>query len=146
MGAVDCMKKLQGWTDTTVTHFHELAVTGERIVLSVRYGDWSDINNIEDMAKNWARYWKADIQRYIHGYMSVAGVDLMAEVTNTREASQRSLQPSTLLKNRLIAQQKGQGRIPVMTRAVGAIASEVSGYVEAPAIGRSRLLRYKADE
>lgn len=145
MGAVDCMKKLQGWTDTTVTHFHELAVTGERIVLSVRYGDWSNIDNIEDMAKNWARYWKADIQRYIHGYMSVTGVDLMAEVTNTREASQRSLQPSTLLKNRLIVQQKGQGRIPVMTRAA-AIASEVSGYVEAPTIGRSRLLRYKADE
>jgi hypothetical protein len=146
MGAIDCMKKLQGWTDTSVTHFHELAVTGERIVLSIRYGDWSDINNIEDMAKNWARYWKADIQRYIHGYMTVTGVDLMAEVTDTREASQRSLQPSALLKNRLTAQQKGQGRIPVMTRAAGAIASEVRGYVEAPAIGRSRLLRYKADE
>ena len=29
MGAVDSMKRLQGWTDTTVTHFHELAVTGE---------------------------------------------------------------------------------------------------------------------
>jgi len=146
MGAVDCMKKLQGWTDTTVTHFHELAVTGERIILSVRYGDWSDINNIEDMAKNWARYWKADIQRYIHGYMSVTGVDLMAEVTNTREASQRSLQPSALLRNRLITQQKGQGRIPVMTREVNTIASEVSGYIESPAIGRNRLLRYQADE
>ena len=31
MGAVDSMKKLQGWTDTTITHFYELAVTGERI-------------------------------------------------------------------------------------------------------------------
>ena len=36
MGAVDSMKRLQGWTDTTVTHFHELAVTGERILLSIR--------------------------------------------------------------------------------------------------------------
>lgn len=146
MGAVDCMKKLQGWTDTTVTHFHELAVTGERVVLSIRYGDWSDIDNIEEQAKNWARYWKADIQRYIHGYMTVTGVDLMAEVTDSREASQRSLQPSTLLQNRLSAQRKGQGRIPVMTRAAGAINSEVTGYGETPAIGRSRLLRYKTDE
>lgn len=146
MGAVDCMKKLQGWTDTTVTHFHELAVTGERVVLSIRYGDWSDINNIEEQAKNWARYWKPDIQRYIHGYMTVTGVDLMAEVTDSREASQRSLQPSALLQNRLTAQQKGQGRIPVMTRSVGAITSEVTGYGETPAIGRSRLLRYKTDE
>ena len=32
MGAVDSMKRLQGWTDTTITHFHELAVTGERIL------------------------------------------------------------------------------------------------------------------
>src|SRR5258707_1464614 len=39
MGAVDSMKKLQSWTDTTVTHFYELAVTGERILLSIRYGD-----------------------------------------------------------------------------------------------------------
>ena len=52
MGAVDSMKKLQGWTDTTITHFYELAVTGERILLSIRYGDWSDIENIEDQAKN----------------------------------------------------------------------------------------------
>src|SRR5262249_5098997 len=28
MGQVDTMKRLQGWTDTTITHFHELAVTG----------------------------------------------------------------------------------------------------------------------
>jgi len=28
MGAVDAMKKLQGWSDTTISHFHELAVDG----------------------------------------------------------------------------------------------------------------------
>ena len=71
MGAVDSMKKLQGWTDTTITHFYELAVTGERILLSIRYGDWVDIENIEDQAKNWARSCKPEIQRYIHGYQTV---------------------------------------------------------------------------
>lgn len=146
MGAVDCMKKLQGWTDTSVMHFHELAVTGERIVLSMRYGDWVNMDNTEEQVKNWARYWKPEIQRYIHGFHTATGVDLMAEVTDSRDASQRSLQPSSLLQNRLSSQQKGQGRIPVMTRATGAINSEVTGYGETPAIGRSRLLRYKTDE
>lgn len=43
MGAVDDMKRLQGWTDTTVTHFHELAQFGEQIVLSfvTAIGSWS---------------------------------------------------------------------------------------------------------
>ena len=60
MGAVDAMKKLQGWTDTTITHFNELAVDGERMLLSIRFGDWSDLNNTEEQAKNWARYWKPE--------------------------------------------------------------------------------------
>ena len=106
MGAVDSMKKLQGWTDTSVTHFHELAVTGERVLLSIRYGDWVDIENIEDQAKNWARSWKPEIQRYLHGYMTVSGVDLMADVADSRDAGARYLQPSALLQSRL-TQQRG---------------------------------------
>jgi hypothetical protein len=104
MGAVDSMKKLQGWTDTTITHFYELAVTGERILLSVRYGDWSDIENIEDQAKNWARSWKPEIQRYIHGYRTATGVDLAADITDTRGAATRYLQPSVLIQRRLTEQ------------------------------------------
>src|SRR5262249_14099433 len=45
MGAVDSMKKLQGWTDTTITHFYELPVTGERILLSFRSAASSAIQN-----------------------------------------------------------------------------------------------------
>jgi hypothetical protein len=104
MGAVDSMKKLQGWTDTTITHFYELAVTGERILLSVRYGDWSDIENIEDQARNWARSWKPEIQRYIHGYRTATGVDLAADITDTRDAATRYLQPSVLIQRRLTEQ------------------------------------------
>ncbi len=145
MGAVDSMKKLQGWTDTTVTHFHELAVTGERILLSARYGDWIDIENTQDQAKNWARYWKPEIQRYIHGYQTATGVDLMAEVTDTRDAAQRSLQPSALLQRRLAAQTR-QGRIAASPRAANALTSKVSGFAELPAPQRGRLLRYREDE
>jgi hypothetical protein len=104
MGAVDSMKKLQGWTDTTITHFYELAVTGERILLSVRYGDWSDIENIEDQAKNWARSCKPEIQRYIYAYKTVTGVDLAADVVDSRDAATRYLQPSVLLHRRLAEQ------------------------------------------
>jgi len=78
MGPVDTMKKLQGWSDVTVTHFNELAVFGEQILLSIRYGDWSAINN-ENQAKNWARYWKPEIQSYIHSYRAATSVDLTSE-------------------------------------------------------------------
>jgi hypothetical protein len=50
-------------------------VYGEQILLSVRYGDWIDIND-EDSAKNWARYRRPEVQGYLHGYRAVTGVDL----------------------------------------------------------------------
>lgn len=78
MGQVDTMKKLQGWTDSTITHFNELALFGEQVLLSIRYGDWVDVND-ENSAKNWARYWKPEIQSYIHAYRAVIGVDLTSE-------------------------------------------------------------------
>lgn len=75
MGQVDTMKTLQGWSDVTVTHFRDLGAYGEQILLSIRYGDWIDIND-EESAKNWARYWRPEIQSYIHAYRTVTGIDL----------------------------------------------------------------------
>jgi len=75
MPQVDTMKTLQGWSDVTVTHFPDLAAFGEQIVLSIRYGDWIGIND-ENNAKNWARYWRPEIQSYIHAYRTVTGIDL----------------------------------------------------------------------
>ena len=43
MGPVDAMKKLQAWTDTSSLHFRNLAVFGERILLSIRFGDWNSV-------------------------------------------------------------------------------------------------------
>lgn len=75
MPQVDTMKTLQGWSDVTVSHFRDLGEYGERIVLSVRFGDWiADLN--EDHAKHWARFFRADIQAYLHAYRAVTGVDL----------------------------------------------------------------------
>lgn len=145
MGAVDDMKRLQGWTDTTITHFHELAVTGERILLSVRYGDWVNLDNTEDQAKNWARHWKPEVQRYIHNYQTVTGVDLGVEVTDTRRATERYLQPSVHLQRRLAAQ-PARGALPAPGAGRGALASEVLENSALPGFRRRRLLSHREDE
>ncbi|MGH9850142.1 MAG: hypothetical protein ACREBD_09810 [Blastocatellia bacterium] len=103
MGQVDTMKRLQGWTDTSITHFRYLATYGEQMLLSIRYGDWIDINE-QDHAKTWARYWRPEVQGYIHAYLSATGVDLSEDVVDTRGAQARSVQPSVLLRDRLAGQ------------------------------------------
>lgn len=104
MGQVDTMKKLQGWTDTSITHFRNLAVYGEQILLSIRYGDWNEINN-QDIAKTWARAWRPEIQGYIHAYMAATGVDLSEDNLDFRNMPARYAQPSMLLEERVAAQE-----------------------------------------
>jgi hypothetical protein len=98
MPQVDTMKSLQGWTDVTVTHFRDLGVYGEEILLSVRYGDWIGIND-EDSAKNWARFWRAEIQAYLHAYRAVTGIDL------TNPDTVDATVPAIHLRRRLATQQ-----------------------------------------
>ena len=74
MPQVDTMKNLQGWSEVPVTHFHDLAAYGEQILLSIRYGDW--ISSDGDSAKNWAQYWRPELQGYMHSYRAVTGHDL----------------------------------------------------------------------
>lgn len=83
MAQVDTMKRLQGWGDTPVTHFRDLGVYGEQILLSIRFGDWVGTDD-QTQAKNWARYWKPEIQSYLHAYRAVTGVDLTGEVTQAQ--------------------------------------------------------------
>jgi hypothetical protein len=73
---VDTMKTLAGWSLPSATHFHELAVCGERLLLTVRWGAWNSIAVTTDSARNWARTWRNEIQRYIHAYRVASGVDL----------------------------------------------------------------------
>jgi len=96
MDRVDAMKKLQGWSDASVLHFRDLGVFGEKILLSIRFGAWSDTND-PVQAANWARYWRAEIQGYIHAYRAVTGVDLNSEPVNYTL-------PSALLRDRLAKQ------------------------------------------
>jgi hypothetical protein len=103
MGQVDTMKKLQGWSDTSVTHFRNLAVDGEQLLLSIRFDDWIDVNDA-DYARNWARYWRPEVQRYIHAYRAVTGVDLSA--ADSRRERVDSTLPAVHLQRRLAEQRR----------------------------------------
>ena len=97
MDRVDNVKSMAGWTDVSVVHFHDLAVYGEQVVLSIRYGAWSLTSATAAQAANWARYWRNEIQGYIHAYRAATGIDLTTEPVN-------STLPSVLLRKRLAAQ------------------------------------------
>jgi len=94
---VDAMKTLQGWTDVTVSHFRDLAVYGEQLLLSIRYGDWI-ADNDEYSAINWARYFRPEIQGYLHAYRAATGIDLAnSETVDTTI-------PGILLQKRMATQ------------------------------------------
>jgi hypothetical protein len=97
MDRVDTMKSIQGWTDTSVTHFRDLAVYGEQLLLSIRYGNWNSVIDAHS-ATNWARKWRPQIQQYVHSYRAATGVDLTVRV----DASM----PAGLLARRVSAQRR----------------------------------------
>jgi hypothetical protein len=103
MDRVDAMKKIQGWTETSVYHFRDLGVFGEQILLSIRFGAWSKAFNAEQGA-NWARFWRSECQGYLHAYRAVTGVDLTADPTHVEHAQLRVLPPSAHLQRRLMQQ------------------------------------------
>jgi hypothetical protein len=108
MDRVDTVKTLKGWTDVSVVHFRDLAVYGEEILLSVRLDRWSDQNDPE-YAANWCRYWRPEIQAYVHAYRATTGIDLSADVTHQSQLSERFLPPSVHLSRRLAAQSQKRG-------------------------------------
>jgi hypothetical protein len=105
MGVVDQMKTLQGWTDVSTRHFLDLAELGERLLLSIRWENWSETTTTLSI-ENWALIWRDAIQGYIHAYRAVTGVDLAASSNTVRLSADSYTQPSTLLRNRLAAQRR----------------------------------------
>lgn len=92
MDRVDSMKAIQGWSDASVLHFHDLATFGERLVLTIRLGNWAATNVSGPDAVTWATSFRSMIQRYIAAYRAVTGVDLSKSVDTTM--------PSTLIARR----------------------------------------------
>ncbi|HRI59877.1 MAG TPA: hypothetical protein PK228_09140 [Saprospiraceae bacterium] len=74
MDRVSTMSALQGWNNPPILNFYHLARCGERILLSVRLGHWSDVTD-SHQAANWAKFFREEIQQYIHSYRAVTGVD-----------------------------------------------------------------------
>lgn len=105
MDRVDAMKRLQGWTEVSIRHFHDLAVFGEQILLSIRFADWSGVID-RAQAANWARYWRQEVQWYIHSYAAVTGVDLSADVTDVRPVRERYLPPAVHLQRRQVEERR----------------------------------------
>ncbi|MCK6589738.1 MAG: hypothetical protein L6Q76_19375 [Polyangiaceae bacterium] len=95
MYSVEAMNSLMGWADASVMQFHDLATFGEQILLGVRFGAWTEVK-VPINAANWARYWRPEIQGYVHAYRAVTGVDLTA--------SSDATMPSVLLMRRLKSQ------------------------------------------
>ena len=114
MDRVDNMKQLQGWNPTNITHFRDLGVFGEQLLLSIRYGSWNDPALGGQNAANWAHYWRAEIQRYIHAYKAVTGVDLASDIVDTRISlpanEDRYQQPAQLIERQVATRQNGQVR------------------------------------
>jgi hypothetical protein len=99
MDRVDAMKKVQGWSDTSIAHYRDLANFGEQLLMSIRCSHWSDVYESTE-ALNWARFWRPQAQGYIHAYRAVTGVDLSSKIPDPQlEATM----PSVLLRRRLEA-------------------------------------------
>jgi len=116
MDRVDAMKKIQGWTETSVYHFRDLGFFGEQLLLSVRFGAWSAAFSA-DQGANWARFWRTQVQGYMHGYRAVTGVDLTADPTTVEQSKVRFLPPSVHLQRRL-AQQANKALSGLNSRAL----------------------------
>ena len=54
MDRVDTMKSIQGWTDTSITHFHDLATSASSWCSRIRLGNWNEPAARRDDAANWA--------------------------------------------------------------------------------------------
>lgn len=110
MDRVAALNQLLGHTKTSILHFNYLAIFGEKILLSIRFGNWADPSNRSSAAASWANFWRLEIQGYIHSYRAVTGVDLSADGVM---AGQRvdAQQPSVHLLRRLAEQQNGNGRM-----------------------------------
>lgn len=102
MDRVDAMKKLQGWGDTSVLHFRDLAIFGEQMLSAIRSGKWSDESE-PNKAFAFARFWRPPAQGYMHAYRAVTGCDLTSKIADPQlEAAM----PSVLLSKRLAAEQR----------------------------------------
>jgi hypothetical protein len=103
------MNSLQNWTGNSPINFNSLAVYGEDLLLSIRFGNWNDPSLNADNAANWATFWRNEIQGYIHAYRTVTGVDLSLPHPQTGKIDAQ--QPALHLLRRARAGSNGNGQL-----------------------------------
>jgi hypothetical protein len=137
MGGVDSMKRVQGWSDVSVIHFRDLAVYGERLLLTIRHYAWMNTND-QEIARTWARFWRPEVQSYIHAYRAATGVDLPSiEQMDGAPSELLRAMPSDLLRRRLEEQRQGKPQLTSGAGGRGQIAGPASsGLLPLPS-GRS---------
>lgn len=102
MASVESMRRLQGWGDTSVLHFWQLANFGEQIVASIRWGNWAEIVEPAS-ATNWALFFRAEVQTYMHAYRAVTSADLHLEPVDTQMPAVHLLRRQVQSRRRLAA-------------------------------------------
>lgn len=100
MDRVDTMKNLQGWPQTSVSYYHDLGRFGEQILLSIRWANWTQVND-RDFAAAWANEWRNAIQRYIHCYHTVSGMDLGID-TIEHTSDRKYIMPALLIQQKFL--------------------------------------------
>jgi hypothetical protein len=70
MSRVDAMRRLQGWGDVSIQHYRDLATFGEQVLLSIRFGDWTQVTD-PGQAASWARFWRREVEGYIAALKAV---------------------------------------------------------------------------
>ena len=136
MDRVDATRQLLGWGAPSITHFRDLAIYGERLLLSVRWGAWSLVRQGRSAA-NWARAWREEIQTYAHAYNAVTGVDLGLPATGVESRADRYVQPAYYLERELAGLGPGGGAPGLGQQQRRPEVMPVSG--SRPALGRAAI-------
>jgi len=100
MDRIDTVRSMMSWGGTSITYFYDLAIHGEKLLLSIRYGNWSDANMPVASAANWAMAFRDSVQKYIHAYRTVTGVDLSADAMDN--SNLKNIQPAVLIHRRVL--------------------------------------------
>jgi hypothetical protein len=128
MDRVDHLRQALGWGGPSITHFRDLAIYGERLLLSVRWDAWNLVRDPADGA-NWARDWRSEIQMYAHAYRAVTGVDLGLPATTVEASAERYVQPAVFLERALAdgGRRRNGGPAAVQSGARAAIGRARAG-------------------
>lgn len=77
MPPLDRLRQLTRTIDSLSIFYYDLASTAEALLLSIRFGDWTQAT--PEAGTNWATFWHSEIARYLVAYGEVTGVDLTDE-------------------------------------------------------------------